>query len=99
MVPRNGDFIPIPLIYQLFTFIGTHRCLDIIVLRIASKLTFGLGSNRPVAAMHPADIAAQGTAAERIISPDSPALIVPVPGAHAVTRVFDFTGIVDNPIM
>jgi hypothetical protein len=49
--------------------------------------------------MHPADIAAQGTAAERIISPDSPALIVPVPGAHAVTRVFDFAGIVYNPIM
>ena len=99
MVPWNGNFIPIPLIYQLFTFIGTHCCLYIIVLRITSKFTFGLGSNRPFAAMHPADIAAQGAVAERVIGPDSPAFIVPMPGAHAVTRVFDFTGIVDNAVM
>ena len=99
MVPRNGDFIPVALINQLFTLVCANRGLDVKVLRIASKRAFRLGSNRPVAATHPAGIKTRGAVTERVVCRDGPAFIVSMPGAHAVTRHFNLTGIVDDAVM
>lgn len=36
VVSRNGYFLPVTFVYQFFALVGTHRGLDIKIIRVAA---------------------------------------------------------------